>query len=114
MAQVAFSTISGTPGFVMFGWPAADLIAMIRNIFSQSHSATHVTYQSGNEIITLRGNFPSYDANNDPTSGTITSIEVTTAAHGNGIMSATITGLSIQVAAAYPRSLHRMRPACRP
>ena len=86
----------------MFGWPAVDVVQMIQTIVSLTHSATQVMYKSGNEILTVNGNFPSFDANGDPTSGTITSIVHTTQNHSAGIMEATITGLNLQVAIVYP------------
>ena len=101
MVQVTFANVIGTPSFSMFGWPAVDVVQMIQTIFSLTHLATQVTYKSGNEILTINGNFPSFDANSDPTSARSPALSIR-AKPQRGIMEATITGLNLQVAIVYP------------
>ncbi|MEQ1709129.1 MAG: calcium-binding protein [Terricaulis sp.] len=74
-----------------------DVIGVVQANFSASHSATHVTYGFGANILSAFGSFPTFDASGDPTSGTIQSF-FQTGFSLSGTLTANVTGLSLSVA----------------
>ncbi|MGE0743279.1 MAG: calcium-binding protein, partial [Hyphomonadaceae bacterium] len=89
----------GQPGFDMTIWGAGDVLGVISSVFSSSHSPTHVTYTvSATEILTINGNFPTFDGNGDPSSGTAHSFQYTSNRFGAGApLTITGTGFAIPV-----------------
>ncbi|HCK83287.1 MAG TPA: hypothetical protein DHW63_01815, partial [Hyphomonadaceae bacterium] len=104
MATYTLSGGNSVSGYNMgfFGGVAGDIINMVTNFFSTSHSATHVTYDDGQgTILTINGTFTGFDVNGDPTGGTATSFTYTTSGFQSpppGVPTTiTGTGLSLDV-----------------
>ncbi|HCK84162.1 MAG TPA: hypothetical protein DHW63_06505, partial [Hyphomonadaceae bacterium] len=101
MATYTFSGGNGVGGFDTFLWTAADILNIVANTFSTSHSATQVTYNDGfGEILVINGTFTGFDASGDPTGGTVTSFSYTTSRFqftAGGPMTISGSGLSLSV-----------------
>jgi hypothetical protein len=91
----AFSGGSASGGFNMSLWNVGFLIGLLSNTFSSSRSATQVVYNAaGGDVLILNGTFTGFDANGDPTGGTLTSFQYTTSFFGSPATAMTVSGLS--------------------
>src|SRR5262245_55893099 len=77
---------------IMINDPLARAISIVSSIFGTG-SASQVTYVNGFETLTIHGSFSNFNADGDPTSGTITSFDYTM--QGSGTIS--VSGLSLSV-----------------
>lgn len=97
MPTYTFSGGGAAVGFNMPQWGAGEIIGIVASVFSSSHSSTQVTYSAGSEVLVAGGSFTGFDANGDPTGGTISSFTQSTARFGLPSMSIAASGFSLGV-----------------
>lgn len=99
MPTITVTGGSGLGGFNMTLWGASPIIGIVQANFASSWSPTHVTYTvDANNWLVANGNFPSFNSDHDPTSGTVTSFVHVTTFYGEGdALTITMSGLSLSV-----------------
>jgi len=98
MATITFAGTAGTNGINMAFDVSAIILGMLADLTSTNRTATSVTYPGSTATLVANGTFGAYDANGDPTSGTVTSFVYSVlAGPGTAAASMEVSGLAIAV-----------------